>query len=329
MTSDTMPTDDDSTWRRKTDRASESGQETLRILAVDDDESYLRYLGYVLTKAGFEVDFARDGAAAIDRMHYGTRIDMMIVDLAMPGIDGIETVRRINEESRFPGLYTILLTSKDGAETKLRALDSGLDEYLTKTLSEPEIMARIRSAARRLQMERRLHVENEELQMLALTDELTRIANRRALFRAGEEILGAGRPLTIVMFDLERFKYVNDTYGHLTGDRILADVAAAFKLRTRYCDVIGRYGGDEFLLLLPDTDIDEARHVANRLLAGIHELSWTIGDVVLTVNAQIGIATSAMTGNDLHELLRVCDAALYRGKRVRTEPGSEERAEIR
>lgn len=324
-----MTTDDDSTWRRKTDRIGEPGHDTLRILAVDDDDSYLRYLGYVLTKAGFEVDFAHDGAAAIDRIHFGSRIDMMIVDLAMPGIDGIETVRRINAESRFPGLYTILLTSKDGAETKLRALDSGLDEYLTKASSEQEIMARIRSAARRLQMERRLHVENEELQMLALTDELTHIANRRALFRAAEEMLRTGRPLTVVMFDLERFKYVNDTYGHLTGDRILADVAAAFKVRTRYCDVIGRYGGDEFLLLLPDTDVEEARHIADRLLDGIRELSWTIGDVVLTVNAQTGIASSTMTGSDLEELLRVCDAALYRGKKVRTTPTAEERPELR
>lgn len=324
-----MTTEDDLTWRRKTDRGGDDPEQTLRVLAVDDDPAYLRYLTYVLTKAGFAVETAFDGPQAIDRIHYGTRIDLMIVDLAMPGIDGIETVRRINEESRFPGLYTILLTAKDGAETKLRALDSGLDDFITKASSEQEIMARIRSAARRLQMERKLHVENQELQTLALTDELTHIANRRALFRAGEEILRSGRSLTAVLLDLDRFKFVNDTYGHLTGDRILADVAASLKLRTRYCDIIGRYGGDEFLLLLPDTDVEEARFIAGRLLAGIRELAWALDGVVITIDAQIGIASSLTVGTDLRDILRACDAGLYRGKKNRGTAASEERPELR
>lgn len=299
--------------RRKGDAGPES-EPRLRILAVDDDVAYLRYLRLVLTRAGFDVELAYDGPSAIERMRGGCAIDLLLIDLAMPGIDGIETVRRIQAECQVPGLYTILLTASDATETKLRALNGGLDDLLSKTSSESEILAKIRSAARRLEMERRLHLLNQELQTLALTDELTGIANRRALFRAGGDILDASRRLSVVLFDLDRFKQINDTFGHLTGDRILADVAATFNANTRYGDVIGRYGGDEFLLLLPDTETEEAQQISDRILAKIRQLTWTISDTVLSVNAQCGIASST-PGSTLHELLAICDQALYKGKR--------------
>ncbi|MGZ8834049.1 MAG: GGDEF domain-containing protein, partial [Thermoanaerobaculia bacterium] len=180
---------------------------------------------------------------------------------------------------------------------------------------ESEILAKIRSAARRIEMERQLHLQNEELQALALTDDLTGIANRRALFRAGEKILADRRLLTVVLFDLDRFKQINDTFGHLAGDRILADVAASFNNNTRYGDIIGRYGGDEFVMLLPDTDLEEARQLSDRMLAKIRQLTWTISDTVLSVTAQSGIAVSS-GGNTLSDLLTLCDKALYKGKRL-------------
>ncbi|HEV8658946.1 MAG TPA: diguanylate cyclase [Thermoanaerobaculia bacterium] len=299
--------------RRRSDFEPQAIGPKLRILAVDDDPSYLRYLKLVLTSAGFEVDVASDGAAAIQRVSENCDIDLLLIDLAMPGIDGIETVRRIQNECRSPGLYTILLTASEGTETKLRALNSGLDDFLTKQSSESEILAKIRSAARRLEMERRLHLQNEELQTLALTDELTGIANRRALFRAGQEVLSSGRCLSVVLFDLDRFKQINDTFGHLTGDHILADVAAAFKANTRYGDIIGRYGGDEFVLLLPDTGPDEARQISERIMDKIRQLSWAISDRNLSVSAQSGLASSK-PGTTLSDLLSQCDQALYRGK---------------
>lgn len=305
--------------RRRSDFEPKPVESKLRILAVDDDPSYLRYVKVVLMRAGFHVDVANDGATAIQRVSDGCDIDLLLIDLTMPGIDGIETVRRIQNECRVPGLYTILLTASEGTETKLRALDSGLDDFLTKNSSESEIVAKIRSAARRLEMERRLHLQNEELQTLALTDELTGIANRRALFRAGQEALTSGRALSVVLFDLDRFKQINDTFGHLTGDHILADVAATFKANTRYGDIIGRYGGDEFVLLLPDTGADEAHQISERILDKIRQLSWAISDRQLTVSAQYGIASS-VPGSTLSDLLSRCDEALYRGKGQRNIP---------
>jgi two-component system, cell cycle response regulator len=285
----------------------------LRVLAVDDDDSYLRRLKLVLTRAGFDVSTASDGAAAIERIRADRDIAVLISDLSMPGMDGIETVRRAREASAFPGLYTILLTASDGTEVKLRALDSGLDDFLTKSSSDSEIVAKLRSAARRLQMERRLHVANEELQALALTDELTGISNRRALYREADAILGQHRGLSVVLFDLDRFKYVNDTFGHLMGDRILADVAATLKANTRTGDVIARYGGDEFVLLLPDTPPEEARAITSRITRRIADLRWIVGDRVVTTNVTTGFALAG-SGSTIDTLLAECDALLYEAK---------------
>lgn len=313
-----MPTPDQSPNRRRTDVDVPGNAPKLRILAVDDDPSYLSYLRLVLTRAGFELEIAGDGAAAIERLRRDSQIDLLLIDLAMPGLDGIETVRCIQAESSAPALYTILLTARASIETKLRALESGLDDFLPKASSDSEIIAKIRSAARRLEMERRLHIQNEELQTLAMTDELTGIANRRALFRAAEDIVRSGRSMAVVLFDLDRFKAINDTYGHLTGDRILADVAATFRANTRYEDIIGRYGGDEFLLLLPDTEVDEARQISDRVLAKIRQLVWTLDSAVLTVSAQRGVGTAG-PGITLADAIASCDEALYRRKRQRTE----------
>lgn len=306
-----MATRDEMPARRKNDYEPESLP--LRVLAVDDDASYLRRLKLVLTRAGFDVSTADDGAAAIERIRADRDIAVLISDLSMPGMDGIETVRRAREASAFPGLYTILLTATDGVEVKLRALDSGLDDFLTKSSADSEIVAKLRSAARRLKMELRLQVENEELQTLALTDELTGVSNRRGLVRAAEAMVGSGRGLSVVLFDLDRFKHINDTYGHLMGDRILADVGAALKMDTRVGDVIGRWGGDEFVLLLPETRPVEARRITDRIIRRISDLRWVMGDYVLTASVSTGIATSG-SASTLATLLAECDARLYEAK---------------
>ena len=310
-----MPCSDDPQSRRKNDVPDADAPQCLRILAVDDDPAYLRYLSLVLGRAGFAVETAVDGAAAIVRIRAAPRVDLLLIDLSMPGFDGIETVRRIHLEIPASGLYTILLTASTDTDVKLRALDGGLDAFLTKTSSEPEIIAKIRSAARRLELERQLHLQNEELQTLALTDELTDIANRRALFRSGNQILSDGRGLSVVLFDLDRFKEINDTHGHLAGDRVLREVASRLKLETRYGDMIGRYGGDEFVLLLPDTSAEAARQISDRIMVKIRQPIWTIGSQPLPISAQCGIATAPSCGKTLEELIAACDQKLYRSKR--------------
>jgi two-component system, cell cycle response regulator len=309
-----METVEEQPSRRRSDYAAPG--EPVRVLAVDDDGLYLKRLSLVLSRAGFHVVTASDGASAIERIREDRDISVLLVDLSMPGMDGIETVQHARAACAFPGLYAILLTASDGTEVKLRALDNGLDDFLTKSSPDSEILAKLRSAARRIEMERKLHLQNEELQTLALTDELTGIANRRALFRAADEILSAGRTLSVVLFDLDHFKMVNDTYGHLTGDRILADVAACLKDHTRVQDVIARYGGDEFLLLLPDTTAVDARVISERIRERIASLRWDVSGHSISIGVGTGVSTAG-SGSSIATLLAESDAKLYDAKMSR------------
>jgi two-component system cell cycle response regulator len=316
-----MGTRDEQPNRRRTDY-ERFAEPPLRVLAVDDDRMYLKRLQLVLTRAGFDVVTANDGASAIERIRQDRDISVLLIDLSMPGMDGIETVRHAREASSFPGLYAILLTASDGTEVKLRALDSGLDDFLTKSSPDPEILAKLRSAARRIEMERKLHVENEELQTLALTDELTGIANRRALFRAADEMLSDGKSLSVVLIDLNHFKKINDTCGHLMGDRILADVAACLKAHTRVGDVIARYGGDEFVLLLPETSATEARVITDRIRERIAALRWEHSGNPIRVAIGTGLSTAG-TGSTIATLLAESDAKLYDAKMSRDTGAAE------
>ena len=306
-----LPDSEEQRNRRKTD-AREEGKVT--VLAVDDDLSYLRYLDHLLRRAGYAVLTAPSAAEALDILGR-ERVDLMLVDLQMPLMDGIEMVQKLRADKKLGGLYSILLTASGHLKTKLRALDSGLDDYLSKQSSESEILAKLRSAARRLDLERRLHLENEELQTLALTDELTGIANRRSLFRAAEMILSSGRPLAALLFDLNHFKQVNDKYGHLAGDRILADVGEVCRNNTRLGDVVGRYGGDEFLMLIRDATVADARIIARRLEGEICQLQWTIHDTTFGISVCSGIAgTDDGPHETFQEILIRCDEELYRFK---------------
>ncbi len=291
-------------FRRRDDGAHRDPAHGLRVLIVDDDPSYSRLLQALLTRAGFAIETAPDGPTAIALLR-ADDFAVALIDLAMPGMDGVETARRFLAEENGQRPYLILHTAYDEISNKLLALDAGYDDFIPKSASTTELIAKLRSAARRQQLERRLQIENQELQTLALTDELTGIPNRRALFRAATGILGHSRTLSVVIFDLDHFKEINDQRGHLEGDRILAEVAAILKANTRLGDVVGRYGGDEFLLLLPDTNAEEARAIAKR----VRQIEG------LPVRMSFGVATSSSSRETLNDLIVVCDRRLYRNKR--------------
>jgi two-component system cell cycle response regulator len=308
--------------RRRSDQNGEPAVPRVRLLAVDDDPTYLAYLRLTLTRRGFDVELAGDGKSAVARVQQNTEIALVLVDLAMPAMDGFATMRKLRRESH-RDLYTILLTAHDDMETKLRALDSGFDDFLSKHATESEIVAKLRSAVRRLEMERSLKLQNQQLETLALTDDLTGIANRRGLFRAAAQIAAEKRTLSVALFDLDHFKKINDTFGHLAGDRILADVATSLKANTRYGDIIGRYGGDEFVLLLPETAEEEAKEIVNRLAMKIAQLQWSFHDVPVTITTCVGVSSGTV---GVSNLLEECDRLLYRSKREARSPRAKQQA---
>ena len=293
------------------------------MLAVDDDPAYTRYLSHVLTRNGYDVETAPDGMTAVSRVSFEPPVDLVLLDLNMPSLDGIQTAEAIRTALGTSAPYSILLTADNGIDTRIRALDSGIDEFLTKQAAESEILARIRSAARRLYEIRRLSHEKSQLQVLALTDELTGLLNRRGIVRTAEELTASGRQFAAVMFDLDRFKIINDTWGHLAGDRILADVASSMKARVRRVDFTGRLGGDEFVVVLPGASMQHARAIAARLTESIRSLEWRIGDRTVSIDAQHGIALAPGDGKTFEQLLAVCDQNLYERKRAASTAGAQ------
>jgi two-component system chemotaxis response regulator CheY len=276
----------------------------VRIVATGAGAGYLDTLQSTLSRAGFQVSLTEAHPAAAERLAPGSALGMLLLDVGGAGDEATLPT---------PGLFTVIVIADDIGESTLRALHDGVDDYLATSTPASELVARLRSAARRLEMERKLRTENMKLHTLALTDELTGIANRRALLDTADEVSRHGRRLAVALFDLNGFKRINDTFGHPAGDRILADVAAAFKRYTRYGDIIGRYGGDEFVLLLPDAELSDARSAADRLQRSVEELRWNMHDTPVTMRVTYGIAAGG-PGVSFTQLLAECDRRMYAGK---------------
>jgi diguanylate cyclase (GGDEF)-like protein len=290
------------------------------VLAVDDDPSYRRLAEHLLAEAGFRVSLAASGEEALEILDADHTVSLLVVDLAMPGIDGIETVKRARQEITGSGIYSILVTANETMELRLRALDSGLDDFVAKSAPAAEMVARVRSAARRVQMERTLRVRNEQLETLALTDELTKVANRRGLLRATETMRESRARFAAILLDLDRFKHVNDQWGHTAGDAILNGVAATLRRNTRSSDIIARYGGDEFVVLLPGTTVKLAEFVARRLAERIAALRWNFNGEEVAISVTFGVASSIRGKFDIDTMVATCDRTLFHRKSRRRVP---------
>ncbi|HEY5611629.1 MAG TPA: response regulator, partial [Thermoanaerobaculia bacterium] len=203
--------------RRRSDQTGEA--EAIRVLAVDDDPFYLRYIARLLGRLGFQVrgvTCAEDALSTMESEEY----DLLLMDLKMPGMNGIEAIQQLRTVGNSNHIYSILLTANEAFSTRIRALECGFDDFILKTSSEIEVLAKLRSATRLVIAQRSLQTENRELYRMAFTDPLTGIPNRRYFFDHAEELLaGRTRLLTVVLYDLDDFKRINDVHGHITGDR--------------------------------------------------------------------------------------------------------------
>jgi len=291
----------------------------MRTLIVDDDEAYLQLLRMILERQGHVVYEAANGLQAWNLLQVEP-IPLVITDWMLPELDGVELTRRIRQ-ANFPYYtYVILLTAKKTLNDIVDGLEAGTDDYLTKPFDVSEFKARIGIGERILTLETRLRESLHQLASLASHDSLTGLLNRRALYEIIEKEQArtqeAGIPLGVVMIDLDHFKMINDQYGHLVGDEVLCQVANIIMGKKRSSDHAGRWGGEEFLLVLPGASVQEAGNVAERMRTAIRSLCIALKDGrVVSVRASLGAAsTSPGEEFSLERLIDGADKALYMAK---------------
>ncbi|WP_254512091.1 diguanylate cyclase [Anatilimnocola floriformis] len=281
------------------------------ILLVDDDAAMLRLLARWLELAGYRVRTARDGNEACAAIELECP-QIVITDWEMPGMDGHELCRWVRSQSLPHYVYLMLLTVRSGLEDLVRGLESGADDFLKKPIDKDELLARLRSGSRVLELEQRLGV-------LARCDALTGLTSRRTFFEfLNREWSRSQRyhfPLSCVMVDIDFFKRINDLHGHAVGDEVIRRVGAALAEGCRNSDVVSRYGGEEFCLLLPETSEDNAAIWANRMRQRLADLKFQVGDKEVQITASLGVAQRMDDMASPEQLIDMADQALMVAKR--------------
>jgi two-component system, cell cycle response regulator len=296
-----------------------------RILIVDDHEDNIELLRARLEARGYRIDTAMDGEQALARVAERTP-DLILLDVMMPRLDGFEVVRRLKADRTLPFIPIILQTALDSTEHKVEGLDAGADDYITKPINFAELEARVKSMLRIKALqdaleerERELSEVNSRLLKMAQTDSLTELDNRRYLEQRLDEMFEHSRrlkePVAVVLCDLDRFKSVNDTYGHQVGDVVLKELARILKKEAREIDRVGRYGGEEFMLLLPGTVLDAAVTFAERVRKAVeaHTFSFDGGTLQRTMSCGVAAWPHPRIA-DCDALVKAADDALYVAK---------------
>jgi len=299
--------------------------ERTRVLIVDDHEDNIELLRARLDSWGFATESAADGEEAL-RLIEASPPDLILLDVMMPKIDGMEVARRVKGNRALPFIPIIMQTALDATENKVEGLEAGADDYITKPIDFAELKARLNSMLRikRLQdaleeRERQLLEANERLRYMSQTDALTGLDNRRHLEERIDEMFEHARrlnePFSCVMCDLDRFKSVNDTYGHQAGDAVLKQFARILRNEVREIDRVGRYGGEEFMLLLPGTVLDAAVTFAERVRKEVEGHTFTFDGTQICRTASFGVSAwpHPRIGN-CDVLVRAADDALYVAK---------------
>jgi two-component system, cell cycle response regulator len=299
--------------------AVSNGDELRRVLVAEDDPLYRRALEHFLTGKGYAVQLVSDGMQALEDASSPDAPRLLVLDWMMPGLAGPEVCRRLRASHRERYQYILLLTAKHTTADIVEGLEAGADDYLTKPFNVREFLARIRVGERMIKLQDSLLAAREALRFQATHDWLTGIWNRRALF----ELLHAeveraerrGTVLSLFVVDLDHFKRVNDDYGHMTGDAILQEVAQRLNAAVRAYDLVGRYGGEEFIVAAAELEPECPQQFAERLSQAISSAPFRTSRGQLTVTISIGIATTDSPLNySIEKLIQNADAAMYEAK---------------
>jgi two-component system chemotaxis response regulator CheY len=285
----------------------------MKILIAEDDTTTRLIFGATLRKMGHIVTAVEDGGKAWKAWQQ-EEYSLLISDWIMPDMDGLELCKRIRAQPSLQYTYIILLTSMDGKGSYLEGMDAGADDFITKPFDEEQLAARLRVAERIIALHQKLHIQ-------ATHDHLTGVWNRAAIMNhLRGEVERARRhstPIGVIITDLDHFKRINDTYGHPAGDAVLQEAARRMQLALRPYDRLGRYGGEEFLIIASGCDTSQTVALAERIR------SFMSADPVIShageipVTASLGVAVgSDQVGKDRGALIAAADEALYRAKKA-------------
>jgi diguanylate cyclase (GGDEF)-like protein len=291
----------------------------MKVLVADDDPVHRHVLEVILTRWGYEVVLTTDGTSACRVLEEDDPPKLAVLDWMMPGLDGPQVCRRVRQRPGGKYVYLILLTARSHKDDLLQGLEAGADDYLIKPFDPAELKARLQTGRRILDLQDELLAAREAMRDLATRDALTGVWNhaaiqdalRRELIRAARE----GRPLGVILADLDHFKRVNDTFGHLAGDAVLREAARRMTTAVRPYDLVGRYGGEEFLLVLPGCDQAKARKFAERIRTRLAAEPVTHQGHLIPITVSMGVTVYDQPDPaEPTALLHAADVALYRAK---------------
>lgn len=293
----------------------------MRILIAEDDRDSRRLLNVNLTWGGHEVVEAEDGEQAW-RIWEKEHTRLIITDWMMPNLPGPDLIRNVRGANFRHYTYIIMLTALGAKPQVVTGLEAGADDYLTKPFYPEELLARVGIAERILKQQDMLEEQKRLMEYQAMHDSLTGLYNRRAIQEHAEmefsRAAREGKPIGVVLLDVDHFKAINDKHGHHIGDQALRLVASVLSQNIRPYDHVGRWGGEEFLVVLPNTDLAESHTVAERIRMSIADALLSLPDgQTLMLNASLGVSSAVIDHGGsvmLDKLVHQADEALYRAK---------------